>query len=422
MRCVLLLLLMGIANAQDLQPEQCGGKPVDSNDTPYHQNGRFTFLAVPSPNLVPYPTSLRASAQYLSLLNCSLSFDDASLSPLAELLSVEVLAITAGAVNLSVGAASSTPVDSAVISLSLSTSPHGAAGGYSLVSTAKGATLSATSYAGVVSATATLLQAIEFSGDYDAVPRTKLNCTTVPEWRLPALNIQDSPALPYRGIMVDAARAFLPLSSLQGFVTLCRLYKLNYLHIHLSDDGAFTFPSTTYPELANGSAWKYTLKELQDLQSFAKVRNVEIVGEVDVPGHARSMISSLPGVFAFPSKSVGVVDFTNASVISALQNIFDEIQAVFPSSYIHMCVCTCLEHCSRCVWETTVSRTDWRPSASFLLFSLGFLGSGRGGDEVNFGELNGLPEIASALKRENVNTTADLYSESVATYHQATEL
>jgi hypothetical protein len=50
------------------------------------------------------------------------------------------------------------------------------------------------------------------------------------------------------------------------------------------------------------------------------------------------------------------------------------------------------------------------------------LGSGRGGDEVNFGELNGLPEIASALKRENVNTTADLYSKSVATYHQATEL
>ncbi len=347
--CAVVVMLAAVDRAlavDSLVQEQCGGKLVDSNDTPFHQNGRFTFLAVPAPKLVPYPASLRASADYLSLHSCSLTFDDASLLPLAELLSTEVNVSTGGAVSLRVvhGTASGVLANSSVISLSLSTTPHGAADGYSFVSTAKGATLSASTYAGMVSATATLLQAIEFTGDYDAVPRTKKNCTTAPEWRLPALNIEDSPALPYRGIMVDAARAYLPLSALKGFVTLCRLYKLNYLHIHLSDDGAFTFPSTTYPELANGSSWKYTLKELQDLQSFAKVRNVEIVGEIDCPGHARSMIGSLPGVFAFPSKAVGVVDFTNASVIHALQTIFDEIQAVFPSSYVHMYVWMYLEH------------------------------------------------------------------------------
>lgn len=335
---VALVVAVGrsIARAQDLQPEQCGGKAVDSNDTPFHQNGRFTFQAVPAPNLVPYPASLRASAGYLSLQNCWLSVDDASLLPLAELLSAEVHGSTGGAVNLSVGTTSRMPTNSSVLSLSLATTSHGAAEGYSLVSTATGAMLSSTTYAGMVSATATLLQAIEFSGDYDAVPRTKTNCTAAPEWRLPTLSIHDSPALPYRGIMVDAARAYLPVSALKGFVTLCRLYKLNYLHIHLSDDGAFTFPSTAYPELANGSSWRYTLKELQDLQSFAKLRNVEIIGEVDVPGHATSMIRSLPGVFAFSSKPVGVVDFTNATVIRALQTIFDEIQAVFPSRYVHM--------------------------------------------------------------------------------------
>lgn len=332
---VVVLTVVGRGITQDLQPEQCGGKAVDSNDTPFHQNGRFSFQAVPAPKLVPYPASLRASADYLSLQNCTLSVDDVSLLPLAELLSTEVRASTSGAVNLSV-VARGIPPNSSVISLSLSKTAHGAVDGYSLISSATGAVLSSTTYGGMVSATATLLQAIELSGDYDAIPRTKANCTTVREWRLPALNIQDSPALPYRGIMVDAARAYLPVSALKGFVTLCRLYKLNYLHIHLSDDGAFTFPSTAYPELANGSSWRYTLVELQGLQSFAKLRNVEIIGEIDVPGHAKSMISSLPAVFAFPSKPVGVVDFTNTTVIRALQTIFDEIQAVFPSSYIHM--------------------------------------------------------------------------------------
>ena len=355
---------------------------------------------MPAPKLVPYPASLRASANYLSLHSCSLTFDDAALLPLAELLSAEVNASTGGAVNLRIGPASGALANSSVISMSLSTVSHGAApNGYSLVSTAKGATLSASTYSGMVSATATLLQAIEFSGDYDAVPRTNKNCTTAAEWRLPAVSIEDSPALPYRGIMVDAARAYLPLSALKGFVTLCRLYKLNYLHIHLSDDGAFTFPSTAYPELANGSSWKYTLEELHDLQSFAKVRGVEIIGEIDVPGHAKSMISSLPGVFAFPSKAVGVVDFTNASVVRALQTIFDEIQAVFPSSYVHMCVYMYLELFSFC------SQEDSRCLAC------------RGGDEVNFGEINGLPEIAAALKRDKVNTTADLYSKCIVTYH-----
>ena len=50
--------------------------------------------------------------------------------------------------------------------------------------------------------------------------------------------------------MVDAARAYLPLSALKGFVVMCRLYKLNNMHIHFTDDNAFTFPSTAYPQLA----------------------------------------------------------------------------------------------------------------------------------------------------------------------------
>ena len=85
-------------------------------------------------------------------------------------------------------------------------------------------------------------------------------------------------------MMVDAARAFLPLPMLKSYVIMCRLYKINYLHMHLTDDGSFTFPSAKYPELSQKAPWKYNASDLAELQAFASVRGVAIVGEMDVPG------------------------------------------------------------------------------------------------------------------------------------------
>jgi hypothetical protein len=386
MAAMLLAAAAGLAFAA-LPAEQCGGEPVNASDVPYKTPGApatFTFPAVPAPRLVPFPASLQADAAWLPLAGCTIhvggtAAEQKQLLPLAQLLSTEVAAATDGAVRLPV-VASSSAASSALpiilLSLSESAAAGGTAGGtdeaYSLSVTSESASLAATSYAGMVAATATLLQAVEHSFDVDAVPRTKANCTTNPVWRLPAITVRDQPALPYRGIMVDAARAYLPLSALKGFVTMCRLYKLNYIHIHLTDDGAFSFPSTAYPELAQQSPWKYNLTDLHELQAFAEVRGVYIIGEMDVPGHAASMVRSLPHVFGFGSigiqAQVGIVDFTNKSVVHALQTIFSEINAVFPSPYVHM-----------------------------------------GGDEVSFGKIAKLPEIAAALKRENLSEPTDLY-------------
>ena len=371
--------------AAPLPAEQCGGEPVNASSTPFRTPGApatFTFPAVPAPRLVPFPASLQAEAAYLPLAGCAIrvggtAAEQKQLLPLATLLAAEVKAATDGAVRLPVVTATSS---SPTILLSLSPSVVGGAEAYSLSVSGESATLTAPSYAGMVAATATLLQAVERSFDYDAVPRTKEketkagprgNCTTAPAWRLPAISVHDQPALPYRGIMVDAARAFLPLSALKGFVTLCRLYKLNYIHIHLSDDGAFSFPSKAFPELARQSPWAYNLTELHELQAFASARGVAIIGEMDVPGHAASMVRTLPHIFGFPSigeKQVGIVDFTNTSVVSALQTIFDEISEVFPSPYVHMggdevsCespICTTARPLA-VVARAPVSVTQWR--------------------------------------------------------------
>jgi hexosaminidase len=159
--------------------------------------------------------------------------------------------------------------------------------------------------------------------------------------------------------MVDAARAYLPLTLLKEIVVMCRLYKINHLHLHLSDDGSFTFPSTKYPELAAKAKFSYKLSELQELQAFAQARGLVIIGEIDVPGHSSGLTGPLPKIFGFPSKpSLDVVNFVDPAVLSAIQTIYDEIETVFPSGYVMM-----------------------------------------GGDEVNLGAIADLPEIKAAAKK-----------------------
>ena len=221
-----------------------------------------------------------------------------------------------------------------------------------------GAVLTAASGAGMMSATATFIQLLEHAADNDG--RKSPQCTSGDlAWRLPDIDVQDSPAFGIRGVMVDAARAYLPLTLLKEIVVMCRLYKINHLHLHLSDDGSFTFPSTKYPELAAKAKFSYKLSELQELQAFAQARGLVIIGEIDVPGHSSGLTGPLPKIFGFPSKpSLDVVNFVDPAVLSAIQTIYDEIETVFPSGYVMM-----------------------------------------GGDEVNLGAIADLPEIKTAAKK-----------------------
>ena len=184
-----------------------------------------------------------------------------------------------------------------------------------------------------------------------------------------ATAIEDEPRFSYRGLMVDAARKQIRLGSLKQFVVLCRWYKLNYLHLHLTDNEAFTFPSTAFPQLAAKSSFAYTLAELRELQAFAAERGVTCVGEMDVPGHSDAAVAALPALLGFGSAPhLGVVNFANDTIIGRLQQIFDEIDDVLPSPFVAI-----------------------------------------GGDEVDFAALSKLPEIVDALKTFQLPSASDLY-------------
>jgi hexosaminidase len=113
--------------------------------------------------------------------------------------------------------------------------------------------------------------------------------------QLPCLHVEDRPALGYRGLMVDLARQWHPIESVRMLVALCRWYKINTLHLHLTDDQSFTFPSRAYPNLPTPER-HYTREQLQELEAYAQACGVTLLPELDVPGHSRALLTALPNI------------------------------------------------------------------------------------------------------------------------------
>ncbi|MGI9628983.1 MAG: family 20 glycosylhydrolase [Longimicrobiales bacterium] len=153
----------------------------------------------------------------------------------------------------------------------------------------------------------------------------------------PRVGLSDRPAFPYRGLMVDVARKPYSLDELKELVVLAHLYKVRYLHLHLTDDQAFTFPATTVEHVR---PWRtYEVEELEELQAFAEQRGVTVIPEVDLPGHSQALVDSDPELFALPARSTNprTVHMGREDVYEALDTIIGEIAQVFSASpYLHI--------------------------------------------------------------------------------------
>ncbi len=155
------------------------------------------------------------------------------------------------------------------------------------------------------------------------------------------LRIVDRPRFPWRGLMLDVARHFLPADVLLGTLDAMAVFKLNVLHLHLSDDQAFRFPSRRHPRLA--SADHYTAAELDAVVAAAADRGIRVVPELDVPGHVTSWLEAHPewgNRPVAPSRRFGVhqacLDVTRIEVVRAVESLFAELAETFPDRYLHM--------------------------------------------------------------------------------------
>lgn len=167
------------------------------------------------------------------------------------------------------------------------------------------------------------------------------------EAALPTMgSIDDHPRFPWRGVLLDVARHYLPIALLYRITDGLARLKLNVLHLHLTDDQAFRFRSRTYPELASEES--YTEEELSELVAYAARLGVRVIPELDVPGHVHSWLVSYPAWGAHshllnrlePTDRFGVhkacLNVGNEAVYDALETLFTEVIEIFPDRFIHI--------------------------------------------------------------------------------------
>ncbi len=143
--------------------------------------------------------------------------------------------------------------------------------------------------------------------------------------------VWDRPDTVYRGLMMDCARSRHALPLLLEYIDLCWLYKVKYLQLHFSDDEAYTLPSRVFPE-ATSPERCYTYEEIEQLRAYARSRDVQIIPEIDAPGHATYLQKKYPQVFG----EKGIICF-HEETIEAMQSLYRELCGLFPESqYIHI--------------------------------------------------------------------------------------
>ncbi len=239
----------------------------------------------------------------------------------------------------------------------LSIKPHGtirfervpgiAAEGYRLTTSSSGATIRASDDAGLLYGAVTLWQ----------LARPGTGGTFIP-----AVTIADGPRFRWRGLMLDSARHFQSPEFVKRLLDAMAANKLNTFHWHLVDDQGWRIEIRKYPRLTGVSAWRlpatapgapplprtggfYTQEQIREIVAYAGKRGITVVPEIEMPGHALSAIRAYPrlGMGVPLPRGVesdwGVFPWlynTDEPTFTFLQDVLDEVMALFPSRYIHV--------------------------------------------------------------------------------------
>ena len=281
------------------------------------------------------------------------------------------------------------------VHLSLNTIPDSALGeeGYRLIVNGESIRLSANRPAGIFYGMQTLLQLCPPRMESDTL-RERVDAV------IPSVEIVDKPRFGWRGLMLDVARHFFDKQQMKDFIDEMVRYKFNILHWHLTDDDGWRIEIKSYPELTKKGAWSvkrvgyyggfppplpsdkreqggfYTQDEIREIVAYARERFVNIVPEIDVPGHSLAAVASYPELSCTPEakgysvrsgeqikhwengKTIALVDNTlcpaKEEVYTFLDKVFEEVASLFPFEYIHMGG----DECATNFWEKSRAVKD----------------------------------------------------------------
>jgi hexosaminidase len=170
--------------------------------------------------------------------------------------------------------------------------------------------------------------------------------------------IKDSPRFAWRGVMLDVSRTFMPVNLVKRYIDLFSQYKLNIVHLHLTDDQGWRIEIKRYPLLTktgskfdakyNTMGGYYSQDEIRDLVRYAHLRNVTLVPEIELPGHACAALAAYPWLscnglrpeihtfFEGPSVHNEIFCAGKPEVYEFIFSVLDELISLFPSEYIHI--------------------------------------------------------------------------------------
>ncbi|MFH2094366.1 MAG: family 20 glycosylhydrolase [Bacteroidota bacterium] len=176
------------------------------------------------------------------------------------------------------------------------------------------------------------------------------------QWKVPCINITDYPRFIWRGMLLDCCRHFMEPDFIYRYIDLLAYHKMNRLHWHLTEDQGWRIEIKKYPKLTGIGAWRYpddstkyggyyTQEQIRDIVEYARKRHVEIIPEIEMPGHSTAALAAYPqfsctgGPFNVETNWGVFKDIFCAgddSTFIFLKGILDEVIELFPSEYIHI--------------------------------------------------------------------------------------
>jgi hexosaminidase len=338
------------------------------------------------PAIIPEPVSLVQKTGVFTLKNnvvLNVSGDDAAALKAAGYLSKAISTATGFNVTTRKNGIAAT------INLALLKSPSKELDdeGYQLSVTAKSVSISANKPAGLFYGVQTFLQLLP-----KEIESKKAVANVA--WTAPCVEVKDYPRFGWRGLMFDVSRHFFTKEDVEAYIDQMVKYKLNLLHLHLTDDEGWRIEIKSLPRLTSVGAWNvkkvgtfgdfsepgpdeprnyggfYTQDDIKELVKYAQDRFVNILPEVDIPGHSLAAVVSYPELSCTPGAEnykvrsgekimewpenghfYGLVDNTlcpaNEKVYAFLDKVFTEVAQLFPFPYIHIGG----DECARNFWE-----------------------------------------------------------------------
>lgn len=193
--------------------------------------------------------------------------------------------------------------------------------------------------------------------------------TKVTSFPLPLLSITDSPRFQYRGFMLDVARHYFEVSEIKRMIDVMSYYKMNRFHWHIVDDQGWRIQIDKYPKLTTigatrSNSWNvdpiyggyytnepygpyfYTKEEARQIVEYAKERHIEVIPEIEFPGHACAALAAYPEFSCTPNGShsvkidggvyADVFNVANPATLQFAKDVLDEITDIFPYHTIHI--------------------------------------------------------------------------------------